>query len=84
MTAVVLGITRYLLVAASVGAAAMLPAQPLLPGDSAEPARLDKGAVPARPQVQAPVRWDRLEPSTIERAAKADVPKAPTFPVEIR
>lgn len=85
MTAFVLGITRYLLMAASVGAVVTLSAQAFPAGDAAASAhRSAKGAVPAKPQAQVPVRWDRLEPGTIERATKTDAPKAPSFPAEIR
>ena len=30
----------------------------------------------------APVRWDRLEPQVVERAAKPRTPAVPTFPAE--
>jgi len=41
-----------------------------------------KRSLPAAKKGDAPVRWDRLDPSTVERASKAGAPKAPMFPAE--
>jgi hypothetical protein len=75
---------RCLLIFASSGIGTALAAQP--PG-SAEPAASArapaKRSLPVK-KLDAPLHWDRLDPSTVERASKGSVEKAPSFPAERR
>jgi len=50
------------------------------PGASA--ASPKKHSLPATKKSDTPVRWDRLDPSTIGRASKNRASKSPTFPAE--
>ena len=76
-----LGLLAGCAVATSAVAGASTRTQPVapasMPGDPAQTAEPRRG--------EEAVRWDRLEPGTLERSARdRSKPKAPTFPAERR
>jgi len=76
-------IARCLLVCALLAAGASFAATPSPPAEpTASAAPPKQRSLPAKKKADAPVRWDRLDPGTIERASKGSAPKAPTFPAE--
>ena len=75
---------RCLLVCAVSGVGASLAAQPAVSAESAASVRAPaKRSLPTR-NVDAPLHWDRLDPSTVERASKSGAAKTPSFPAERR
>jgi hypothetical protein len=84
MTTVLRRGSRYLLIGASLCAAAAFAAQPPSSAESAASGKRSGKSAPSKKKGDAPDQWDRVDPGTSERASKGSTQKPPSFPAERR
>jgi hypothetical protein len=76
-------VARCLLFAAALVVTAASATPPVASAEPAASAKApQKSSLPSTKKADAPLRWDRLDPSTIERRSTNRAPKAPSFPAE--